>query len=274
MDRPLPSFLKKYLPSYGPLLFQVLLPLLISLLVGLFLFSTPVMDNLITTLIAFGLDPLRAKFIGALILAGVSAFSGAIWNQRKAGAILGAGIVFTFAYLVGFVQLEMQPVRNPAGFMESLDITALLYTCLLIEALALLCAFIGVAVGVALGGVLLTPFYRLAPVIWRHLMHSENAGMFSQKPLEEPLRFSQLKGMLSWLAAGVMILLIILASGSVNLFLYSPDIGLHVPSPVSAHPGLPAHGSIVEESMVSPALGGQRRSFLVYLPPSYDTPQG
>lgn len=274
MDRTLPSFLKKYLPSYGPLLFQVLLPLLISLLAGLFLFSTPVMDNLIITLIAFGLDPLRAKFIGALILAGVSAFSGAIWNQRKAGAILGAGIVFTFAYLVGFVQLEMQPVRNPAGFMESLDITALLYTCLLIEALALLCAFIGAAVGVALGGVLLTPFYRLAPVIWRHLMHSENAGMFSKKPLEEPLRFSQLKGMLSWLAAGVMILLIILASGSVNLFLYSPDIGLHVPPPVSAHPGLPAHGSIVEESMVSPALGGQRRSFLVYLPPSYDTPQG
>lgn len=71
-----------------------------------------------------------------------------------------------------------------------------------------------------------------------------------------------------------MILLIVLASGSEGLFLYSPDIGLHISPPVPVNNGLPAHGSIVEDSMVSPALGGQKRSFLVYLPPSYDTPQG
>jgi enterochelin esterase-like enzyme len=80
--------------------------------------------------------------------------------------------------------------------------------------------------------------------------------------------------MLSWLAASTMILLIALASGSADLFLYSPDIDLHIAPPVPTTNGLPAHGTIVEESMISPALGGQKRSLLVYLPPSYDTPQG
>jgi enterochelin esterase-like enzyme len=270
MNVSLPSSLKKYLPKYGLLL----LPLLVSLLVGALLFRAPVMGNLVTTLIDFGLDPLRAEFIAALIMVAGSAVTGALWNQRKAGAIVGAGIVFSFTYLVGFVQLEMQPVRDPAGTLESLNIAALVHTCLLIEALALLCAFTGAAVGVALGGVLLTPFYRLAHVMWRRSMQRGKAGAFSKKAAAEPRPSSRLNGVLSWLAASVMILLIILASGSEGLFLYSPDIGLHVSPPVPARLGLPAHGSIVAESMVSPALGGQKRSFLVYLPPSYDTPQG
>jgi len=33
-------------------------------------------------------------------------------------------------------------------------------------------------------------------------------------------------------------------------------------------------GSIVQDEIVSPALGGQRKPFLVYLPPSYNTPAG
>jgi len=274
MNVSLPSSLKKYLPQYGPLLFHVLFPLLVSLLFGALLFSATVMENLVTTLIAFGLDPLRAQFIAALIMVAGSAFAGAVWNQRKAGAIVGAGIVFSFTYLVGFVQLEMRPVRDPAGTLESLNAAALVHTCILIEALALLCAFIGAAVGVALNGVLLTPFYRLAHGIWRRWMQRGNAGAFSKKEAEEPRPSSILNDVLSWLAASVMILLIVLASGSEGLFLYSPDIGLHVSPPVPTNKGLPAHGSIVEESMVSPALGGQKRSFLVYLPLSYDTPQG
>jgi S-formylglutathione hydrolase FrmB len=36
----------------------------------------------------------------------------------------------------------------------------------------------------------------------------------------------------------------------------------------------PAYGTLVENSVVSRALGGQRKPFLVYLPPSYNTPQG
>ncbi|HLZ80180.1 MAG TPA: alpha/beta hydrolase-fold protein [Ktedonobacteraceae bacterium] len=274
MNVSLPSSLKKYLPRYGTLMFHILFPLLVSLLFGSLLFSASVIGNLVTVLIAFGLDPLRAQFVAALIIVAGSAFTGAVWNQRKAGAIIGAAIVFSLTYLGGFVQLEMQPVRDSAGTLESLNAAALVHTCMLIEALALLCAFTGAAVGVALGGVLLAPFYHLAYVIWRRLMQRSNAETFPKKETEELRPSSFLNDLLSWLAASIMILLIVLASGSEGLFLYSPDIGLHVSAPVPANNGLPAHGSIVEDSVVSPALGGQKRSFFVYLPPSYDTPQG
>jgi S-formylglutathione hydrolase FrmB len=269
-----PSFLKKCLSSYGPWMVQVLFPLLISLLVGALLFRTPVRENLMTPLISFGLDPLRAALIAALILTTVSALCGAIWNQRQAGAILGAGIVFSFAYLAGFVQLELQPVRDLAGTVEALDAGALIHTCLLMEALSLLCAFIGAAVGTALGRVLFTPCYRLALDIWRRSMQRRKAGASAKETRQELDQSSRLNDILSWLAAGLLILLILLASGSQDLFLYSPDSGLHVPPPVPTHLGQRAHGSIVAESMISPALDGQKRSFLVYLPPSYNTPQG
>jgi hypothetical protein len=61
-------------------------------------------------------------------MAAGSAFTGAVWNQRKAGAIVDAGIVFSFAYLLGFVQLQMQPLRNPTGTVESLNAAALVHT--------------------------------------------------------------------------------------------------------------------------------------------------
>lgn len=268
------SSLKRFLQRYGLWIFHSAFPLLVALLSGLLLFKSPAMDNLVTTLIALGLDPLRAQFIAALMLAGASAFLGAIWNQRKAGAIIGSVIVFSFAYLPGFIQLEMQPVRDPAGALEPLNAAALAHTSILMEALALLCAFTGAAVGAALGGVVLTPFYRLARATWRRSMPGAGSAAFSKKALGEPRRFPALRSAAAWLAAGAMILLIVLASGSGDLFLYSPDIGLHTAPPVHAGAGLPAHGIIVKDSMLSPALGGQKRSFLVYLPPSYNTLQG
>src|SRR5579885_3337142 len=247
------SSLKKYRLQYGSLLFHVLFPLLISLFAGLLLFNTPVMGNLVTVLISFGLDPLRAQFIAALMMAAGSAFIGAVWNQRKAGAILGAAIIFSFAYLTGFVRLEMQPVRDPAGTLEPLNIAALIHTSVLIEALALLCAFIGAAIGVALGEVLLTPFYHLVYAIWQRAMRRDNGGTLPENVAESP-RLSPLSiGIWPWLAAGLMILFIVLASGSEDLFLYSPDIGLHISPPLSAHSSQPAHGSIVEDSVVRDA---------------------
>src|SRR5579875_199921 len=223
------SSLKKDRLQYGSLLFHVLFPLLISLFAGLLLFNTPVMGNLVTVLIAFGLDPLRAQFIAALMMAAGSAFIGAIWTRRKAGAIVGADIIFSFAYLTGFVRLEIQPVRDPVGALEPLNIAALIHTCVLIEALALLCAFIGAAVGAALGEVLLTPFYHLAYAIWQQAMRRDNSGTLSKRAAESSRLSSLSNGVWPWLAASVMILLIVLASGSEDLFLYSPDIGLHVP---------------------------------------------
>ncbi len=70
-----------------------------------------------------------------------------------------------------------------------------------------------------------------------------------------------------------MLALIVLASSAGDLFIFSPDIGLHT-LPILHNGHQPTYGTIVQDEVASPALGGQRRVFLVYLPPSYNTPEG
>jgi enterochelin esterase-like enzyme len=79
-----------------------------------------------------------------------------------------------------------------------------------------------------------------------------------------------------WLEAAVLvaILLFVLTGGASDLLVFSPDVGLHQPPVIKHTTALPAHGTIVADSLVSPALKGQKKPFLVYLPPSYNTPQG
>ncbi|GAC1565413.1 MAG: alpha/beta hydrolase-fold protein [Ktedonobacteraceae bacterium] len=72
----------------------------------------------------------------------------------------------------------------------------------------------------------------------------------------------------------MVVVLLVLAAGSGDLFIYSPDTGLHTLAPILNKGGLPAHGTLVEDSVVSAALGGRKKPFRVYLPPSYSTPQG
>ncbi len=79
-----------------------------------------------------------------------------------------------------------------------------------------------------------------------------------------------------------MIAFIVLASSASELFIFSPDIGLHMEPVIhNVHDkvrgptySIPTQGIIVQDELVSPALGGQKRPFLVYLPPSYNTPTG
>jgi len=77
----------------------------------------------------------------------------------------------------------------------------------------------------------------------------------------------------------------VIASSATDLFLYSPDIGLHsiphIGKPTIAQTGnstvveaIPSTGAIVTDSLVSPSLGGQIRTILVYLPPTYNTSFG
>ena len=79
---------------------------------------------------------------------------------------------------------------------------------------------------------------------------------------------------MNWLGAGVLIVLVIIASDASPLFIFSPDVGLHAAPMLQGKQGEPTHGTVLQDSVVSSALGGQRRPFLVYLPPSYQTPVG
>ncbi len=253
--------------------------LIIALVSGLLLFNPAVIGNLSSTIINVGLDPLRAQLIAVLIMTATTALAGAFIGRNKLGALLGAWVVFSFGYLFGFIQLETQPTYDPGKHLEPLIMGALVHTSILMIALALLSAFIGAAVGVALSQVLLDPLYRLVRSFRYRFSHTREETRQVYTGTTQPGSLFTITG--SWFAAVAMILLLVLASGSTELFIYSPDIGLHtVPNipkpgiPVGGGEPIPSHGTMVQDSLVSPALGGQKRTILVYLPPTYNTRKG
>lgn len=246
------------------------LSLAAALLSGMLLFYGSVMNNLVNAVITTGFDQLRAQLIAALILVASSAFTGSLIGQRKLGAMLGAAIIFCLSYLLGFIQLELQPTYDAGGHLEPLDTGALVHTSLVMLALGLLCSFCGAAIGTALGQVVLDPLYAAGRSIVRHFTGGQKTGTHEEAG-RAPAAFKMIYG---WVGVIGMVVMVVLASGSGDLFLFSPDIGLHAPPDVSSGQGTGAHGTILQDSLVSPALGGRRQSFLIYLPPSYNTPQG
>jgi enterochelin esterase-like enzyme len=251
--------------------------LIITLVSGLLLFNYAGINGLSSVIINTGIDPLRAQLIAALVMATGAALLGAAIGRRKLGALLGAWVVFSFGYLINFIQLEMRPTYDPGGHLEPLDMGALVHTSAVMIALALLSAFIGAAVGVALGEVLLDPPYRLVRSLWQRYAQA-TVPLYDDK--SRPRTTVAIVG--SWFTAVMMIVLIVLAAGSSDLFMYSPDIGLHTMPVItipSKHDGgggqaLPARGTIVQDSLVSPVLGDQARTIFVYLPPGYNTLRG
>src|SRR5437764_6545140 len=252
--------------------------LLLPLLSGVLLFNIAFRGDLTNTIISAGLDPLRAALITALVLAAVAALTGAVVGRRKAAAMVGAGTFFCMSYLADFIRLELQPAYDPGGHLERLNGNMLIQTACVMLALALLAAFIGSAIGVALGEVLLDPPIRLVQLTWRHLTRSSRVHPIQGSPAmplkEIPGHYpphAKKVTLSSWLGAITMVLLLVLAGSSSYLFVFSPDIGLHtLPLPLIHRKG----STIVQNEVVSPALGGQRKAFLVYLPPSYNTPSG
>ncbi len=247
--------------------------LLGTLLAGGVLFRSSTIGNLTSIIVEVGLDPLRAQLISALIMTMGTALIGAFLGRRKVGTLIGAGIVFWFNYLSSFIQLERLPTFDPGGHLQILNTVTLLHTSSKMMALALLSAFIGSAVGTTLGEVLLDPLYQLV----RHMLHIF-FGIpvpFTRSTKPHFLPVAPLTSIISkWLGAAIIIGLLILTLRSGDMFIFSPDVGLHNPPDLHNTAGILFHGTIVQDSVVSSALGGQHKSFQVYLPPSYNTPQG
>lgn len=250
--------------------------LLATALGGTILFDATLMSGLTTLIISVGLDVLRAQFTSALIMTAGAALIGGALGRRKAGAMVGAGIVFWFGFLFGFIQTQIQPIYDPGGHLEPLNLGTLAHAGILMLALALLSGFIGAAVGSSLGAAVLDPLYHTSALLWRRFVPGAN-DRYAQEQVSilpaitrSPLRFIS-----QWLAALFMVLLVILAANSSDLFLFSPDEGIHTaPNLSNVAKGLPSAGTIIQDTLVSAALGGQRKPFLVYLPPSYNTPAG
>ena len=265
------SLLQRLLPTI-----QFILSLLCALFAGLLLFNTAVNTQLTSTIVNVGLDPQRSGLISALILTALAALIGAAIGRRRLAALLGASITFITDYLLEFIQTETQPTYDPGGHLEPLVAGALVHTSFVILALAILGALLGAAVGRTLGEVLLDPPYQLARLVWQHFAHAsgrdKSSSYTSSRAAGQPKTLLQMVS--SWVGGVLTIVLLVLAGGSGDLFIFSPDIGLHTMPVITSKVGLPSHGTIMQDSFMSSALGGQKREFSVYLPPSYNTSQG
>src|SRR5579863_2894347 len=252
--------------------FRPAIPFFVTLfatfLVGLVLFNDAIVSGLSTLIINIGLDPLRAQMIAALIMTSGAAFVGSICGRRKSAAILGGGIVFWIAYLASFIQLENGPVRDPGGHLEPLNVGALVHTSAVMGALGLLSAFIGAAVGVAFSQTLFDPILQLLKSLKGSVLpDTKISAKESISSTSHTQKVMRLVG--AWASSFLMVVLLVFVSDASDLFIYSPDVGLHTP-PIFSTPGvskLPSRGTVVEDNLISPSLHWQKRSFLVYLPP-------
>ena len=272
------SSLRAYMKRFSPFLPNVG-SFLLTLLAGILLFQESIIINPISTIIQLGIDEQRAQLIAALLMTAGAAIIGAAGGRRKLGTVLGGGLAFCYGYLISFIQQEIQPAYDPLGNLEPLNGGTLVHTSIVMIALVLLCAFVGAAIGIALGEVLLDPLYNLVRLLqqrYAHHTHPGNAGLQDNLSSQGKEAKTTRNLILTNLGALALISLLLLASSATDLFVYSPDVGLHLPPALqNAHKSQAlARGTIVSDVVPSEALGGQKKPFLVYLPPSYNTPQG
>ena len=249
---------------------------LFTLLAGAYLFTPSIIDRISSIIIEMGLDPQRAQFITGLVMILGAALIGALVSRNRTGAVLGAAVVFWFGYLSGFVGLEMQPVRDPGGHLEPLNQGALATTSMTMLSVALLGGFIGAAVGTALNEVLVLPVYQLVRDAGKRVLIGQGQPAVSGPealigvPVDTRGNVFQLIG--RWLGALVMVILVVVSTTAGDLFLFAPDVGLHSVPELRGQHGQVVRGTLVNGVLISQALHGQRKDFVVYLPPSYNTP--
>jgi enterochelin esterase-like enzyme len=273
MDASSGSTVQGALKKYSTLLFATLVALLAVLLSSLLLTQTAINATLVATLAGLGLDPLRGLFVSSLLFTLLISLIAAFLSRLRLVVLLGALIFFSVSYFANFLWNVTRPLHDPGGLLEPLDKLALLHTTLIIFALVILTSCIGIALGLGLAHVLVDPLLRLAS----YLRHQRSELPLSPSPevtsLSPPLSKkiptrSQVVGGLA--QALTLLAVLILATRSINLFVYGPDVSLHL-SP--ALKGLnSSQNALVYDSYISLALHGQKRTFIVYLPPSYTMP--
>ena len=252
-----PSFFQRYAPFW-----RFLIGFSITLLVALFFFSTPVQTALTTPIVAVGLDPLTTGLISALFLIAGASLASAMVSRQRLGTVIGAGVAYSLSYVMPFVHQELLPHYDPGGHLETFNASALTHTIPVLLASGLLCAYLGATIGSALGEVLLDPIWQLAQLIWLAGLSSNQDRKQSSAGVKVRQR-SAWHLFSTWVSLFMLLGLFLLSSGIGDLLFYSPDVGVH------SSPAVATRGTLITESMLSSAFHGQRRPFLVYLPPSY-----
>ncbi len=211
------------------------------------------LDNGIT---ALGFDRDRLLLLDALILTLLSSLIAGMLLHQHAPVWLGGMIFFSLSYLFPFIQQVQNPAFGPDGRGQLLLPGTFSMVLLTMIALSLLLAGAGAVLGQAWGNVLFTPFFTILNRFRQ--FYRKNRG---NTHTTLPSTFSSLIFGLLLLCA-----LFIAISGSGPLLMYGPTVNLY-----QSTGSIPSsqHGTILQGSFASPALGGMTRTYWIYLPASY-----
>lgn len=251
-----------------PAIFQRLSPLWSSL-IGLsiasltaVLFFSPIMLFLTTPIVGAGFDPLSTSLASALFLMICSALVSALVSRQRLRTAIGATSTYTISYILPFFHQELSPHYDPVGHLEPVNMGALAHNLSVVLAGGLLSAYAGAAIGAALSEALLHPLWQLMQRLWNTRSGTRSVAQSSASGPKAPLHRAW-HTFFIWTRFFILLGSMLLNFNIGYLLFFSPDVGVHTAPTVSSH------GTFIADSMVSPAFHGQRRSFLVYLPPSY-----
>lgn len=236
----------------------------LALLIALFLAWVGVAAQLDAQFAQLGFDEDRIFLLTSLLLVLLSSLGAALCMRRCRAAWLGGLIFFVVRYLLPFVQQAQNPGLSPAGQRQILLPGMFIGVILTDLALSILCAGAGAAIGQACGQILLVPLVTLSRYLLARIRRTRL-----------PQVLPSVRVSLALLLAGGLVVssLVFSALGAGALLTYGPTTNLYRPVQnehlaVVGTP-LPTTGTVQSGTFRSPALGGIKRTYWIYLPPSY-----
>jgi enterochelin esterase-like enzyme len=218
-------------------------------------------------MLALSFDAERAHLIALLALALCCAAASGLVCLRRAPAWLGGTALFAAQYIWPFTQQALRPGMGIGGRPQVLVPGALAGAALSLLAAGSLVTAVGAALGEALGRLLTPPLVALAwPLLARLRPLASGAPGTAASG---PARLAPARAALSLATLALVLLSLVFGGQALGAFLtYGVSTQLYEPAALvlQAHPAV---GTVQDDAYVSAALGGLRRPFRIYLPPSY-----
>lgn len=235
----------------------------IAMLSAYLLSGSAVARKVSAFLFTFNFDQERVLLMTTLLMIlGGSAAAGVIVRQRLPAA-LGGLLYFIVWYLSPFLVRVQHPPLGPDGLKQELIPGALAGMTLTLLGVALVCASVGAVLGAAYGDLVVTPLVALTLQLrdWtRHRAHGEATPL---------LRVLQRTGVSLALGALLIYALILTSAVPGTLLTFGIEGTLYQLAPGAHGANEQAHGTLLQGTYKSAALGGIARTYYIYLPPTY-----
>lgn len=231
----------------------------LALLAAYLLSGSVVAQKVSAFLYTFNFDQERVFLMTTLLMIlGGSAAAGVIVRQRLP-AVVGGLLYFMLWYLSPFLARAQHPPLGPGGLKQELIPGALASMTLTLLGAALVCASVGAALGAAYGDLVVTPIVQLWGSVGRRA-HGEAS------PLPRMLPRAGIS-----LALGALLIYALLLTRAVpgTLLTFGIEGSLYQLAPSAHGANGQAHGTLLQGTYTSAALGGISRAYYIYLPPTY-----